>query len=39
MREVEVVVFEDSRHNVSQPDFERFTGTLKRFLERLDALV
>ena len=38
LRDVEVVVFEDSGHNVSEPDFERFIGTMKKFLERLDPL-
>ncbi len=34
----EIVVFEDSGHNVSQPNYERFIGTVKSFLNRLDGM-
>ncbi len=34
---VEVVVFDDSGHNVSEPDFDRFVRALKSFLECSDA--
>ncbi len=34
---VEVVVFPDSGHNVSEPDYDRFVGKVKTFLETLDG--
>jgi pimeloyl-ACP methyl ester carboxylesterase len=34
----EIVVFEDSGHNVSQPNHDRFIATLKSFLNRLDGI-
>ncbi len=36
--DVEIVVFEDSGHNVSQPNYDRFIGTVKSFLDRLDGM-
>jgi len=38
LRRVEVVVFEDSGHNVSEPDFDRFIGRVKSFLEQIDGV-
>lgn len=35
---VEIVVYEDSGHNVSQPNYDRFIGTVKAFLDRLDGM-
>ncbi len=32
-----VVVFDNSDHNLSQPDYERYIGTIKTFLEELDS--
>ena len=32
-----VVVFDTSDHNLSQPDYERYIGTIKTFLEELDS--
>ncbi len=37
-RKLEVVVFPDSGHNVSQPDYDRFIRTITKFLEPIDAL-
>ncbi len=36
LRNVEVVVFEDSGHNVSEPNYERFIKLIKSFLDRID---
>ena len=36
LRDVQISVFEDSGHNVSQPNFERFVEVVRDFLERLD---
>src|SRR5712692_1541700 len=36
LRNVEVEVFENSGHNVSEPNYQRFINTLESFLERLD---
>ncbi len=35
----EITVFEDSGHNVSQPNYDRFIGTVKSFLNRLDEML
>ena len=35
---VEIIVFKDSGHNVSKPDYDMFKGTLKQFLERIDRI-
>ena len=35
---VEIIVFKDSGHNVSRPDYDMFIGTLKEFLERIDRI-
>ncbi len=32
-----VVVFDNSDHNLSQPDYERYIGTIRTFLEELDS--
>ena len=32
----EIVVFNDSGHNVSKPDYDRFIRTLTAFLEKID---
>ena len=32
-----VVVFENSDHNLSKPDYERYIGTIRTFLEELDS--
>ncbi len=32
----EIVVFKDSAHDVSKPDYDRFIRTLTRFLEKID---
>ena len=32
-----VVVFDNSDHNLSPPDYERYIGTIKTFLEELDS--
>lgn len=37
LRVVDVVVFSDSGHNPSQPDYERFIRTINSFLLRIDA--
>ena len=34
----EVVVFSDSGHNVSQPDFARFVRTISNFLSKIDDI-
>ena len=36
LRNVSVEVFENSGHNVSEPDYQRFINSLGSFLERLD---
>jgi pimeloyl-ACP methyl ester carboxylesterase len=36
LRQVTVRVFEDSGHEVHKPDYERFIGTIRGFLEELD---
>jgi len=33
-----IVVFEDSCHNVSEPNYERFINKVRTFLERIDRL-
>ena len=37
LQDSRVIVFGDSGHNLSQPDFERFIGTIKTFPEELDS--
>ncbi len=37
-RNLEVVIFPDSGHNVSQPDYDRFIRTMNKFLEPIDGL-
>ncbi|TMI31208.1 alpha/beta hydrolase [Candidatus Bathyarchaeota archaeon] len=32
-----VIVFDNSGHNLSQPDYERYIGTIKTFLDELDS--
>jgi pimeloyl-ACP methyl ester carboxylesterase len=32
----EIIIFKDSGHNVSQPDYQRFIRTLSAFLEKID---
>ncbi len=36
LRNLEVIIFSDSGHNVSQPDFGRFITALRVFLGRID---
>ena len=36
LRNLEVIIFSDSGHNVSQPDFGRFIATVRAFLSRVD---
>src|SRR5437870_5257507 len=36
LQNLEVIIFTDSGHNVSQPDFGRFITTLRVFLGRID---
>ncbi len=37
-RSLEVIIFPDSGHNVSQPDYDRFIRTISKFLQSIDAL-
>ncbi len=32
-----VVVFDNADHNIFEPDYERYIGTIKTFLEELDS--
>jgi len=37
LRNVEVVVFEESGHELWKPDYNRFIGTIRGFLQQLDS--